>query len=183
MKILSRADLEAIGAKVIRAYSALPGVAGQVLERVDIDHLCQGLLGLQIDYRHLSKNGVKLGLTSFCQIGVEVFPEEGEAERLEDQFYMLDGKTLLIESELARDGANIGRRNYTVSHETCHHILKLLFPRDYGAQTTGSIEFSVELANCFGVSLNYLLLGAEVENKKQILQRVISFLSELEAEL
>ena len=135
MKILSRADLEAIGARVIRAYSALPGVAGQVLERVDIDHLCQGLLGLQIEYRHLSKNGVKLGLTSFCQIGVEVFPEEGEAERLEDQFYMLDGKTLLIESELARDGANIGRRNYTVSHETCHHILKLLFPRDYGAQT------------------------------------------------
>ena len=135
MKILSRADLEAIGAKVIRAYSALPGVAGQVLERVDIDHLCQGLLGLQIDYRHLSKNGVKLGLTSFCQIGVEVFPEEGAAECLEDQFYMLDGKTLLIESELARDGANIGRRNYTVSHETCHHVLKLLFPRDYGAQT------------------------------------------------
>lgn len=51
------------------------------------------------------------------------------------------------------------------------------------SQRTGSIEFSVELAYCFGVSLDYLLLGAEVENKKQALQRVISFLSELEAEL
>ena len=47
----------------------------------------------------------------------------------------------------------------------------------------GSIEFSVELAKCFGVSLDYLLLGEEVGNKKQVLQRVISFLSELEAEL
>ena len=33
------------------------------------------------------------------------------------------------------------------------------------------------------VSLDYLLLGEEVGNKKQVLQRVISFLSELEAEL
>ena len=135
MKVLSRADLEAVGERVIRAYAALPGVAGQALERVDIDHLCHDLLGLQIDYRHLSKDGVKLGLTSFCKIGVEVFPEDGEPEYSEDQFYMLDGKTLLIESELAREGANVGRRNYTVSHESCHHILKLLFPRDYGAQT------------------------------------------------
>ena len=102
-----QSNLEAIGARVIRAYAALPGVAGQALERVDIDYLCHSLLGLQIDYRHLSKDGVKLGLTSFCQIGVEVLPEEGEADYGEDQFYMLDGKTLLIESELARDGANI----------------------------------------------------------------------------
>ena len=51
------------------------------------------------------------------------------------------------------------------------------------SQRTGSIEFSVELAKCFGVSLDYLLLGEEVGNKKQVLQRVISFLSELEAEL
>lgn len=47
---------------------------------------------------------------------------------------MLDGKTILIESELMKEGANTGRRNYTVSHESCHHILKMLFPHDYGAQ-------------------------------------------------
>ena len=46
----------------------------------------------------------------------------------------VDGKTILIESELMKEGANIGRRNYTVSHESCHHILKMLFPHDYGAQ-------------------------------------------------
>ena len=46
----------------------------------------------------------------------------------------VDGKTILIKSELMKKGANIGRRNYTVSHESCHHILKMLFPHDYGAQ-------------------------------------------------
>ena len=50
---------------------------------------------------------------------------------------MLDGKTILIESDLMKEGANIGRRNYTVSHESCHHILKMLFPHDYGAQANG----------------------------------------------
>ena len=51
------------------------------------------------------------------------------------------------------------------------------------SQRTGSIEFSVELADCFGVSLDYLLPGAEHINKKQAIQAVISFLSELMAEL
>ncbi len=51
------------------------------------------------------------------------------------------------------------------------------------SKRTGSIEFSVELAGCFGVSLDYFLLGSESKNKKQMLKTVVSFLSELEAEL
>lgn len=49
------------------------------------------------------------------------------------------------------------------------------------SQRTGSIEFAVELASCFGISLDYLLLGTECNDKKQLLQTVIAFLSELEA--
>ena len=48
---------------------------------------------------------------------------------------------------------------------------------------TSTYIVKIDLAKCFGVSLDYLLLGEEVGNKKQALQRVISFLSELEAEL
>lgn len=135
MKFLSRYDLEAIGARVIAAYKKLPGIDCQTLERIDIDYLCHALLGLRIDYSHLSLNGEKIGLTSSCEVGVEIFPEDPACT--EDQYYMLDGKTILIESDLVKEGANIGRRNYTVSHEGCHHILKLLFPRDYGAQARG----------------------------------------------
>ena len=135
MKYLSRNDLETIGGRVIAAYKRLPAISGQALERVDIDHLCQELLGLRIDYARLSLNGEKIGLTSSCDIGVEVFPEDPSST--EEQYYMLDGKTILIESDLMKEGANIGRRNYTVSHESCHHILKMLFPHDYGAQASG----------------------------------------------
>ena len=79
--------------------------------------------------------GEKIGLTSSCEVGVEIFPEDPACT--EELYYMLDGKTILIESDLVKEGANVGRRNYTVSHESCHHILKLLFPRDYGAQARG----------------------------------------------
>ncbi len=135
MKYLSRNDLETIGGRVIAAYKRLSAISGQALERVDIDYLCQELLGLRIDYARLSLNGEKIGLTSSCDIGVEVFPEDPSST--EEQYYMLDGKTILIESDLMKEGANIGRRNYTVSHESCHHILKMLFPHDYGAQASG----------------------------------------------
>ena len=122
MKYLSRNDLETIGGRVIEAYKRLPAISGQALERVDIDFLCQELLGLRIDYARLSLNGEKIGLTSSCDIGVEVFPEDPSST--EEQYYMLDGKTILIESDLMKEGANIGRRNYTVSHESCHHMLE-----------------------------------------------------------
>ena len=48
-------------------------------------------------------------------------------------------------------------------------------------QRTGSVEFAVELASCFDISLDYLLLGTECTDKKRLLQTVIAFLSELEA--
>lgn len=49
----------------------------------------------------------------------------------------------------------------------------------------GPLELAIELADLFEVSLNYLLLGVEWEarDRKQHLQSVIAFLSELEAEL
>lgn len=48
---------------------------------------------------------------------------------------------------------------------------------------TGSLELSIELAEFFGVSLDYLLLGRGQGDKKQAFREVISFLSELEAKL
>lgn len=50
MKYLSRNDLETIGGRVIAAYKRLPAISDQALERVDIDFLCQELLGLCMEY-------------------------------------------------------------------------------------------------------------------------------------
>ena len=63
-------------------------------------------------------------------------------------------------------------------HVTGTYIVKI-----ENSQRTGSIELAVELAACFGVSLDHLLLGREYSDKKQAFQTVIAFLSELEADL
>lgn len=63
-------------------------------------------------------------------------------------------------------------------HVTATYVVKI-----ENSQRTGSIELAVELADCFGVSLDHLLLGREYSDKKQAFQTVIAFLSELEADL
>lgn len=53
-----------------------------------------------------------------------------------------------------------------------------------GAQT-GAVELAVDLGAFFGVSLDYLLLGmiSQANSRKQSLQNVIAFLSEMESKL
>ena len=125
-RYLSDHDLEAIAARIVRAYRNLPEVreAGQVLY-VDAGLLLKNLLGLSIENRHLSEDGSTLGVTAFEEVGVEIF--DGK----EDLFFF-DGKTVLIESDLMTE-EQTGRRNFTLVHEGCHHILKMLYPQDYAA--------------------------------------------------
>ena len=123
-RYLSYNDLDAIADRVFRAYKKLPEVqvAGQVLY-VDPHLLLKALLGLTIEFRHLSQDGTTLGITSYDEVGVEICDEN------EDLFFF-DGRTVLIEKDLLADDQT-GRRNFTIVHEGSHHILKMLFPKDY----------------------------------------------------
>ena len=123
-RYLSYNDLDAIAGRVFRAYKKLPEVqaAGQILY-VDPHLLLKALLGLTIEFRHLSLDGTTLGITSYDEVGVEICDEN------EDLFFF-DGKTVLIEKDLLAD-EQTGRRNFTIVHEGSHHILKMLFPKDY----------------------------------------------------
>ncbi len=118
-------EIEAIADRVYRAYSALPEAGNDgMLVRVDPEVLLKSLLGLSIEYRHLSGDGSVLGVTAYDEVGVEICDEE--------ELYFFDGKTVLIETDLlAKDQK--GRHNFTVVHEGCHHILNLLFGRHPGA--------------------------------------------------
>ena len=49
-----------------------------------------------------------------------------------DVFFFFDGKTVLIEKNLLPENQT-GRRNFTIMHEGCHHVLRMLYPRDYAA--------------------------------------------------
>ena len=138
MRKLSRSDLEAISLRVLRAYWRLPE-AQEMPWYVDPDVLLKSLLGLKIDYRTLSEDGLTLGITSFAEVRVEL-PDCAPGE-----LYCLDGKTVLIEKELQREGSNFGRRNFTLTHEASHHILNMLFPGEYsgGSKVRQAIKYRI----------------------------------------
>lgn len=107
----------------------LPEVKGQPVFRIVPEILAETLLGLRVDYQHLSIDGTILGLTSYESVGIEL-PGNEEA----GEVYFLDGNTILIESDLRDDVEQTGRRNFTITHEASHQVLKMLFPSDYGAR-------------------------------------------------
>lgn len=129
LKRLSRKDLESIADRVIKAYMKLPEIAGYPVFRIYPEILAEKLLGLKVDYRHLSTDGSILGLTSYGEAGLELPRCDAVGE-----IYHLDGKTVLIESDLRESVEQEGRKNFTIMHEVSHHILKMLFPRDYGVK-------------------------------------------------
>ena len=66
-------------------------------------------------------------MTAFSPVGVRVY-ENGKPTQ-----FPLDGRTILIESALADSGTNPGRLHFTLVHEACHQILRMLFPKEYTA--------------------------------------------------
>lgn len=126
MKYLSRKDLEVIARRTIQAYMELPEYRGQAFWRIDPEDLAKRLFGLKVCYEHLSLDRETLGLTSFEEIGIEVFSDTGESS-----FYLLDGKTILIEKDLITQPGNRGRCNFSIAHENAHQILNSLSCDDW----------------------------------------------------
>ena len=121
MLVLSERDLEAISQRVLKAYRKQEASL-LTPQRVNPEVLLKDLLGLQLDYRRLSEDGLTLGMTAFERESI-VLPQ-GEFE--------FDGKTVLVDSSFLSSFANEGRRNFTIVHEGAHHILRMLYPKVYG---------------------------------------------------
>ena len=122
-RYLSAETIEAIASRVLRAYAKLPEVQENGFYYVVPNELVHTLLGLTVEFRHLSEDGDILGLTCFDELGIEL---PGT-----DEWFYFDGKTVLIEEDLLKDDMQYGRRGFTIVHEGCHHILKMLYPEDY----------------------------------------------------
>ena len=133
MKILKRTDIEAIGNRVYAAYRKLPKIAEQnMICAVDPDILLTDLLGLRVDYRHLSIDRRIYGTTSTGAIRVMLCQEDSQ-----EDLYYLDGKTILIETDLQKDSLMAGKCRFTKCHEANHHIYKMLYPHFYGNNNEG----------------------------------------------
>lgn len=137
MPHLSRLDLENIGKCVTKAYCQLTDIQSSSVLKVDIVTLARELIGLNVEYHRLSPDQRILGVTSFFNVAYRTFDDE---EQQDEQYVELDGKTILIESAL--DTYSKGRKNFTIAHETSHHILKRLYPQEYGVMyRRGRVHF------------------------------------------
>lgn len=126
---LSRKEIEKISKDIIAEYMQLPKVKIQKeIHRIDPFILAENLLGLTVDFQILSEDKMTFGLTSYYATIVPVLNDNNEAV-----IYPLDGKTILIEKDLAFDEMN-GKFDFTIVHESSHHILRRLYPKDYGVQ-------------------------------------------------
>lgn len=135
MRILSRVDIENIAARVFKAYINLPQLAGETIYRIEPEILIESVLGLTLDYQYLSDDGSILGLTSFCEMGVQVYDNDDS-----ESFYYLDGKTVLVDKRLNEDVSLTGRKNFTSAHEAAHQILNMLFPDNYGKRQSNRLH-------------------------------------------
>lgn len=99
-----------------------------------------GLLRLSVVYHRLSLNGTILGLTACGEVGVPIYDNPNKPE-----YYFLDGNMVLIEKSLTEGASNVGRRHFTLIHEACHQIFRMLFPEDYmGAIARRQIHYCRE---------------------------------------
>lgn len=129
MKILSRDYIEHIAKRILKVYYQLPEFQGRKVYSIDPEIVIRKVLGLEIEYAHLSLNGNILGMTSFNDIDVEVYEQDDQ-----DKFVNLDGNKILVERDLKNDISQLGRYNFTVMHEGSHQAFKMLFPKEYGAE-------------------------------------------------
>lgn len=128
MQRLSRKNIEAIAKRITNAYERLPALQGQHPDMIRPELLVNELLGLTTEYHVLSRNGGILGLTACGEVDVRIYDDPKHPD-----FFHLDGKTLLIDSDLVKEGSNQGRYHFTLIHEACHQVFKMLFPKEYSA--------------------------------------------------
>lgn len=126
MPYLSRQSIESIARRIVTAYKKMPSLKGQQLNMVQPELLIRDLLGLTVQYHRLSRDGSILGLTAHGEVDVPVYDYSEQPS-----YIRLDGRTLLIDRGLIQEGANLGRYHFTLVHEMCHQVFRMLFPKEY----------------------------------------------------
>lgn len=129
MPHLSRADIEKMADGIILRYKQAFVPERHLCYKVDPSALAF-LYGFEIDYQNLSKDGSILGVTSSGTIMTTVL-DDG----MKEMFYLLDGRTILVEKRLLCSPKNVGRRNFTIAHELAHQIINRAYPEIYGSQS------------------------------------------------
>ena len=128
MPYLSKDDIEKIAAKVICKYKVQYVPERCMCYTVDVTVLAE-MLGLKIEYVNITRDGSILGQTSSGRVWTEIYDDN-----MSKLFFELDGSTILIDKRLLNNPKIVGRKNFTIAHETAHQILNRLYPEMYDTQ-------------------------------------------------
>ncbi len=128
MNFLSRADIERISDRVIAQYKETYIPERRMCYRVDIIEVA-AMLGYQIKYVHITKDGSILGQTSHGEVWTTIYDDN-----MNSLLFLLDGKTILVEKRLQNNPKSAGRMNFTIAHELAHQLINELYPEYSGAQ-------------------------------------------------
>ena len=128
MVVMSRTQIEYLSRKLLSKYLSYCIEMGQPVPRIDPVAFADWMCGLKYEFHRLTKYGTVCGITSFYEIGVRIWNDDGHPEIVQ-----MDGKTAFIDLSLQAE-EQTGRRNFTMMHEAAHHILAARFPREYGAK-------------------------------------------------
>ena len=122
---LSRRELEQIAQPVIEQYKQHFVPQNHLCYNVDPTQLAE-LLGYMVEYFYLTQDGSILGQTAVTPLWTTVIDTT-----LGETYYLLDGKTLLIDKRLLCNPLATGCKNFTIAHELAHLLLNQRYPTIY----------------------------------------------------
>lgn len=125
-RYLTRRDLDCIANRVTRKYYRVLGVDPNDLTPIDPVLLAEEIVKLNVMFSPLCSDGSILGLAAFANVELELCLSDGSSISKQ-----LKNGDIVIDTGLQQEGL-LGRCNFTIAHETGHHILSKLFPKEYG---------------------------------------------------
>ncbi len=128
MAYLSRMDIEQLAKPVICQYKQTYLPERRLCYTVDVTKLA-AMLGFQITFVYITLDGSILGQTSNDEFWTSIYDDD-----MKPLYFLLDGKTILVDKRLHDDPKLIGRMNFTIAHELAHQIINRLFPEDSSTQ-------------------------------------------------
>lgn len=135
MYYLSREDIEKMAERIISTYTSKVYPKGYLYYYVDPTELA-AQHGFRIVYECITRDGSILGETSNGAIWTTIIDAN-----LDEVFFYLDGKTILVEKRLLLNRRSIGRRNFTIAHELAHQFINRAYPEVYGAQCRNFCDY------------------------------------------
>lgn len=145
--IISKDEMDRLGEALVADFC--PEALEQPM-RLDIDRFIRDYLGMSMDYKHLSNNGVYLGMTVFCDSDmVPVY----DAVKKEADFISVEAGTVLIEKSLTSK-LDLPRYRYTAAHEAGHGFLHSVYFTQNAGSAAARAQNGEAVIRCRIESLN-----------------------------